>query len=71
MYLEDIFTVPANLAGIPGLSLPGGFVGGLPVGVQLVGRPFDETTLLRLGHAYQQRTDHHNKQPPETNDSRG
>jgi len=69
MYLEDIFTVPANLAGIPGLSLPGGFVGGLPVGVQLLGRPFDETTLLRLGHAYQQRTDHHKKQPPET-DSR-
>ena len=71
MYLEDIFTVPANLAGIPGLSLPGGFVGGLPVGVQLLGRPFDETTLLRIGHAYQQRTDHHLKQPPETNESRG
>ena len=71
MYLEDIFTVPANLAGIPGLSLPGGFVGGLPVGVQLLGRPFDEATLLRLGHAYQQRTDHHKKQPPESSDSRG
>jgi aspartyl-tRNA(Asn)/glutamyl-tRNA(Gln) amidotransferase subunit A len=71
MYLEDIFTVPANLAGIPGLSLPGGFVGGLPVGVQLLGRPFDETTLLRLGHAYQERTDHHQKQPPENSDSRG
>ena len=71
MYLEDIFTVPANLAGIPGLSLPGGFVGGLPVGVQLLGRPFDETTLLRIGHAYQQRTDHHLKEPPQTNDSRG
>ena len=70
MYLEDIFTVPANLAGIPGLSLPGGFVGGLPVGVQLLGRPFDEATLLRLGHAYQQRTDHHLKQPP-TTDLRG
>jgi len=66
MYLEDIFTVPANLAGIPGLSLPGGFVGGLPVGVQLLGRPFDEGTLLRLGHAYQQRTDHHKRRPPET-----
>jgi len=71
MYLEDIFTVPANLAGIPGLSLPGGFVGGLPVGVQLLGRPFDEATLLRLGHAYQQRTDHHKKQPPEESDSLG
>jgi aspartyl-tRNA(Asn)/glutamyl-tRNA(Gln) amidotransferase subunit A len=71
MYLEDIFTVPANLAGIPGLSLPGGFVRGLPVGVQLLGRPFDETTLLRLGHAYQERTDHHTKEPPQTDDSRG
>jgi len=71
MYLEDIFTVPANLAGIPGLSLPGGFVEGLPVGVQLLGRPFDEATLLRLGHAYQQRTSHHLKEPPTTNDSRG
>jgi aspartyl-tRNA(Asn)/glutamyl-tRNA(Gln) amidotransferase subunit A len=71
MYLEDIFTVPANLAGIPGLSLPGGFVNGLPVGLQLLGRPFDETTLLRVGHAYQQRTDHHKKEPPPANDSRG
>jgi aspartyl-tRNA(Asn)/glutamyl-tRNA(Gln) amidotransferase subunit A len=65
MYLEDIFTVPANLAGIPGLSLPGGFVGGLPVGLQLLGRPFDEATLLRVGQAYQERTDHHLKQPPD------
>jgi aspartyl-tRNA(Asn)/glutamyl-tRNA(Gln) amidotransferase subunit A len=64
MYLEDIFTVPANLAGIPGLSLPCGFVGGLPVGVQLLGRPFDEATLFRAGHAYQQRTAHHRALPP-------
>jgi aspartyl-tRNA(Asn)/glutamyl-tRNA(Gln) amidotransferase subunit A len=69
MYLEDIFTVPANLAGIPGLSLPGGFVGGLPVGVQLLGRPFDEATLLRVGHAYQEKTTHHLQEPPPT-DSR-
>jgi aspartyl-tRNA(Asn)/glutamyl-tRNA(Gln) amidotransferase subunit A len=71
MYLEDIFTVPANLAGIPGLSLPGGFVDGLPVGVQLLGRPFDEATLLRIGHAYQQQTTHHLQEPPENGDSRG
>jgi aspartyl-tRNA(Asn)/glutamyl-tRNA(Gln) amidotransferase subunit A len=71
MYLEDIFTVPANLAGIPGLSLPGGFVGGLPMGLQLLGRPFDEATLLRIGYAYQQRTDHHRKEPPQQTDSRG
>ena len=49
MYLADIFTVPANLAGIPGISLPCGFASGLPVGLQLLGRPFDEATLLRLG----------------------
>jgi aspartyl-tRNA(Asn)/glutamyl-tRNA(Gln) amidotransferase subunit A len=64
MYLEDIFTVPANLAGIPGLSLPCGLVEGLPVGVQLLGRPFDESTLLRAGHAYQQGTPHHRAVPP-------
>jgi aspartyl-tRNA(Asn)/glutamyl-tRNA(Gln) amidotransferase subunit A len=64
MYLEDIFTVPANLAGIPGLSLPCGFVGGLPVGVQLLGRPFEEAALFRAGHAYQQRTAHHRAVPP-------
>ena len=64
MYLEDIFTVPANLAGIPGLSLPCGFVDGLPTGLQLLGRPFDEATLLRAGHAYQQRTAHHRARPP-------
>jgi aspartyl-tRNA(Asn)/glutamyl-tRNA(Gln) amidotransferase subunit A len=63
MYLADIFTVPANLAGIPGLSLPCGFVSGLPVGLQLLGRPFDEVTLFRLGHAFEAATDHHEKRP--------
>ena len=64
MYLEDIFTVPANLAGIPGLSLPCGLAAGLPVGLQLLGRPFEEATLLRAGAAYQARTDHHRRTPP-------
>ncbi|HEY2944397.1 MAG TPA: Asp-tRNA(Asn)/Glu-tRNA(Gln) amidotransferase subunit GatA [Vicinamibacteria bacterium] len=64
MYLADIFTVPANLAGIPGLSLPCGFADGLPVGLQLLGRPFDEATLLRAGHAYQSLTTHHLARPP-------
>jgi aspartyl-tRNA(Asn)/glutamyl-tRNA(Gln) amidotransferase subunit A len=64
MYLADIFTVPANLAGIPGLSLPCAPAGGLPVGLQLLGRPFDESSLLRLGHAYQQVTRHHEAAPP-------
>jgi aspartyl-tRNA(Asn)/glutamyl-tRNA(Gln) amidotransferase subunit A len=67
MYLADIFTVPANLAGIPGLSLPCGLARGLPVGLQLLGRPFDEATLVRAGHAYQQVTRHHRLAPPEFN----
>ena len=64
MYLEDIFTVPANLAGIPGLSIPCGFAAGLPAGLQLLARPFDEEALLRLGAAYQAETDHHRQSPP-------
>jgi aspartyl-tRNA(Asn)/glutamyl-tRNA(Gln) amidotransferase subunit A len=63
MYLADVFTVPVNLAGLPGLSLPCGLSGGLPVGLQLVGRPFDEETLLRLGSAFQRRTRHHELAP--------
>ncbi len=59
MYLGDVFNVSANLAGLPGLSVPCGFVGGLPCGLQLVGRPFEESTLFRAGTAYQVRTNHH------------
>ncbi|MCL6452112.1 MAG: Asp-tRNA(Asn)/Glu-tRNA(Gln) amidotransferase subunit GatA [Alicyclobacillus sp.] len=54
MYLTDLFTIPANLAGLPGLSVPCGMVDGLPVGIQFVGRAFDEATLLQIGHAYEQ-----------------
>jgi aspartyl-tRNA(Asn)/glutamyl-tRNA(Gln) amidotransferase subunit A len=64
MYLADIFTVPANLAGVPGLSLPCGMVDGLPAGLQLVGRPFDEATLFRVGAAFQRATTHHQLTPP-------
>ncbi len=64
MYLADIFTVPANLAGLPALSLPCGLASGLPVGFQLVGRPFEEATLLRLGATFQQATSHHRLAPP-------
>ena len=65
MYLEDVFTVPANLAGIPGLSLPCGLAAGLPVGLQLLGQPFEESALLRVGAAFQRATDFHRAVPPE------
>jgi len=65
MYLMDIFTISANLAGIPGMSVPCGFDSrGLPIGFQLLGRVFGEETILRAGHAYQQQTDFHTKRPP-------
>ncbi|MCL6518146.1 amidase, partial [Alicyclobacillus sp.] len=55
MYLNDIYTIPANLAGLPGISVPCGLTeSGLPVGLQLVGRAFDEKTLLAVAHAYEQ-----------------
>jgi aspartyl-tRNA(Asn)/glutamyl-tRNA(Gln) amidotransferase subunit A len=64
MYLNDIFTTPANLAAIPGISLPCGRTGaGLPVGVQLMGREFDEAGLLKIALAYQLRTEHHLARP--------
>jgi aspartyl-tRNA(Asn)/glutamyl-tRNA(Gln) amidotransferase subunit A len=65
MYLSDIFTIPVNLAGLPGLALPCGFEQGLPIGLQLVGRAFDEATLLRAGHAYQEATSWHLQRPAE------
>jgi len=65
MYLADVFTLAANLAGIPGLSVPCGFSGEhLPIGMQLMGKPFDEATLLNVGHQFQQATDYHLVQPP-------
>ena len=51
LYLEDIFTISANLAGIPAISLPGGLLDNLPVGVQFMGRPFDEGTLIKVSSA--------------------
>jgi len=65
MYLADVFTITANLAGTPAVSFPAGFdPAGLPIGVQIVGRHFDEATILRLAHAFQTATDYHEKQPP-------
>ena len=54
MYLADVFTIPANMAGIPGLAVPCGFVDGLPVSLQILGKSFDEATILKIGHAYEQ-----------------
>lgn len=63
MYLEDIYTLAVNLAGLPGLSTPAGFVGGMPVGLQLIGRHFEEGRLLNVAHQLQQATDWHTQQP--------
>lgn len=63
MYLSDIFTVHANLVGIPGLAVPVGFVDSLPVGMQILGPHFSEDLLFRVGHSYQKETDWHLKNP--------
>ena len=65
MYLNDIYTIGANLAGLPGMSIPCGFVDDLPVGLHLVGAHFAEETLLRCSHQYQQHTDWHKACPEE------
>ncbi|HZC05997.1 MAG TPA: Asp-tRNA(Asn)/Glu-tRNA(Gln) amidotransferase subunit GatA [Ktedonobacterales bacterium] len=64
MYLNDVFTIPANLAGICGLSMPGGFSEGLPVGVQLLGPALGEPMLLRIADAFEQATDYHRLMAP-------
>ena len=64
MYLNDVFTIPASLAGICGLNVPCGFDdGGLPIGLQILGKAFDEQTILRAGHAYESATDWHTRRP--------
>jgi aspartyl-tRNA(Asn)/glutamyl-tRNA(Gln) amidotransferase subunit A len=64
MYLSDIFTISVNLAGLPGLALPCGVDGaGLPIGLQVIGRPFDEATILRVGAAYERATDWQTRRP--------
>jgi aspartyl-tRNA(Asn)/glutamyl-tRNA(Gln) amidotransferase subunit A len=65
MYLTDIFTISANLAGIPGLSLPCGFsTQGLPIGLQILGNHFEEEKILQAAYAFEQATDHHLRRPP-------
>jgi aspartyl-tRNA(Asn)/glutamyl-tRNA(Gln) amidotransferase subunit A len=66
MYLADVFTVTPSLAALPALSVPAGFSGGMPVGLQLIGPSLRDVQLLELGHAFQQITEHHRKLPPLT-----
>ncbi|MGG1880440.1 Asp-tRNA(Asn)/Glu-tRNA(Gln) amidotransferase subunit GatA [Paenibacillus cisolokensis] len=63
MYLNDILTIPVSLAGVPAISVPCGFAEGLPVGMQVIGKAFDESTVLRVAHAFEQHTEHHKRRP--------
>jgi len=64
MYLSDVCTLPINIAGVPAISIPAGFADGLPIGMQIIGKPFDEGTILRIAFAYEQATDWHKRKPP-------
>ena len=63
MYANDILTIPVNLAGVPAISVPCGLSNGLPVGLQIIGKHFGESTIYRVAHAYEQATDHHKAKP--------
>ncbi len=65
MYLTDVFTIPVNMAGLPGIALPGGFSQkDLPIGIQLIAPHFEEARLIQLAAAFQRETDHHVKRHP-------
>lgn len=63
MYARDLLTIPVNLAGLPGISVPCGFTEGLPLGLQIIGKHFDEQTVYRVAHAFEQSTDFHKQKP--------
>ena len=63
MYLSDVCTLPINIAGLPAISIPAGFGDGLPIGMQLIGKPFGEETILRIAYAYEQATEWHKRKP--------
>jgi aspartyl-tRNA(Asn)/glutamyl-tRNA(Gln) amidotransferase subunit A len=63
MYLSDVFTIPVNIAGLPAITIPAGFIDELPIGMQIIGRPFGEETILRLAYAFEQATGWHLRKP--------
>ncbi|MDD3889728.1 MAG: Asp-tRNA(Asn)/Glu-tRNA(Gln) amidotransferase subunit GatA [Syntrophomonadaceae bacterium] len=63
LYMNDILTVPVNMAGLPGMSIPCGFSNGLPIGMQLIGKPFAEGSILKAAYAFEQNTDYHKVKP--------
>ncbi|HWJ76784.1 MAG TPA: Asp-tRNA(Asn)/Glu-tRNA(Gln) amidotransferase subunit GatA [Niallia sp.] len=63
MYANDILTIPVNLAGVPGISVPCGFSNGLPLGLQIIGKHFDEASIYKVAYAFEQATDYHKQKP--------
>ncbi|MEG6586335.1 Asp-tRNA(Asn)/Glu-tRNA(Gln) amidotransferase subunit GatA [Dendrosporobacter sp. 1207_IL3150] len=64
MYLQDVCTIPVNLAGVPGISIPCGFSNGMPIGLQIIGKPLDEETILRTAYTFEQNNDYHKRFAP-------
>ncbi|MCX9010838.1 MAG: amidase family protein, partial [Candidatus Methanoperedens sp.] len=63
LYLADVDTVPINLAGVPSISVPCGFSDGLPIGMQIIGKHFDEASILRAAYTFEENTDFHTRRP--------
>jgi aspartyl-tRNA(Asn)/glutamyl-tRNA(Gln) amidotransferase subunit A len=64
MYLSDVFTIPINIAGLPAITIPAGFGDGLPIGMQIIAKPFGEETIFKIAYAYEQATEWHKRKPP-------